>query len=173
MCQKSSGAAVTRHYSQLIRRVRNPAFVNRRSGHVRTAAEWLFDEVDALTYAARQWGGPTCQLLTLWAFEEIGELRDARYLFAALATEAREVRLRVMGGLALLRPAGAEERLRRHILNDVDASVRECALWALGMLIGHRADEVLREAAAMDAEGRVRRAAQRFLGTGANWWWRV
>ncbi len=54
---------VIRHYGKLIRWVPNPQFRNRRSGFHDTAAEYLFDRVDALAYGARQWGGPTCRLL--------------------------------------------------------------------------------------------------------------
>jgi hypothetical protein len=164
---------VIRHYSGLIRRVPNPQFINRRSGAVETAAEYLFDPVDALEYGARQWGGPMCRLMSHWAIEEVGELRDPRYLYVALRAARAEQRIRILGGVALMRPRGAEAVLQRHARDDADCGVREGALWSLGMLVGSRADPIAREVSTSDPATSVRRAASRFLELGDQWWWRV
>jgi hypothetical protein len=169
----TTGGAVIRQYGGLIRRVRNTRFRNRRSGDAETAPEFLFDVADSLAYAARQWGGPTCQLMTFWAIEEMGELRDPRYLVAALRTENAEIRRRVIGGLALLRAEGARDTILHHVRDDVDAGVRECALWSIGMLLGDAANPLLNDVAVNDPDARVRRAASKFLSIGAHWWWRA
>ena len=164
---------VIRHYVRLIRRVPNPQFINRRSGDTETAAMYLFDPADALAYGARQWGGPTCRLMSLWAIEEVGELRDSRYLYMALRTTSAEQRIRILGGVALTRPPGAEAVLVRHVRDDVDSGVRESALWSLGMLIGSRADPIVREVSTNDPAASLRRSATHLLELGDRWWWRV
>jgi hypothetical protein len=169
----TNSGTVIRHYGRLIRRVRNPLFEGRRSGNAETAAMFLFDGVEARVYAARQWGGPKCQLMALWAYEELGELRDARYLRAALNTDDAEVRLRVLAGLALLGDEGAQVTLRHHARNDVHPGVRECALWGLGMVAGDEANDVLTETATHDPDAMVRRTAEQFLSIGSQWWWRA
>ena len=160
-------------YARLVRRFPNPQFKGLRSGNPTTAAKFLFEQVDAISYAARQWGGPRCQLHALWAFEELGELRDARYVVVALASESAAVRQRVIGTLALLQPPEAAETLLNHVRNDVDAGVRECALWALGLVMGDAATAVLTEVVNRDPDANVRRTARAYLTVGDSWWWRA
>lgn len=161
------------HYSRLVRRFPNPQFKGRLSGDPATAALFLFDRVDAIGYAARQWGGAKCQLHALWAVEELGELRDARYALVALASESSAVRQRVIGTLALLAPPDAADTLLHHLRNDIDAGVRECALWALGLVMGEAATAVLTEVVTHDPDANVRRTARAYLTLGDSWWWRA
>ena len=58
---------VKAHYWRLIRRVPNPAFVNRRASSSDEATEFLFDPVEARRYVAEQWGGAFCQLMSMEA----------------------------------------------------------------------------------------------------------
>ncbi len=81
--------------------------------------------------------------------------------------------MRILGGIALLKPRDAEAVVVRHVREDVDPGVRECALWSLGMLIGRRADSVVREVSANDPAASVRGAATRILEVGDYWWWRI
>ncbi len=165
--------SIIQHYQRAIRRVPNPRFVGRRSGDPATAAQYLFDQVDAIAYAARQWGGPKCQLHTFWAVEELGDLRDARYVRAALATGTTSIRQRVMGTLALLQPPDAVELLTNHARNDVNPGVRECALWALGHVLKDAATPLLTEVIHRDPDASVRRTAKGFIAIGDCWWWRA
>lgn len=166
-------ASIVSLYWAAIRRVPNPRFRGLRSGDPVTSAKFLFDQTDAITYAARQWGGPTCQLHALWASEELGDLRDVRYVLAALRAGTASVRARVVGALALLPSPDAADILVGYVRNDVTAGVRECALWALGMVLGDQATPMLSEVAKQDPDPRVRRTAMAFLAIGDSWWWRA
>lgn len=164
---------VKARYWRAIRRVANPAFANRRAASRDEAHEYYFDACDAQLYLATQWGGPYALLMTMEAREELGDLRDARYLVAGLDAPDARTRRRLLGGLAFLGDPDTVGVVELRARSDVDASVRECALWALGMLRGEAADPVLREAAESDPSRAVRTSAARFRRTGAHWWFRV
>ncbi len=163
---------VVPRYARLIRRVKNPAFLRRQSKDPRLAAEFLFDRVDALFYATRQWGGIRAKVNAAIAKEELGALRDVRFVIAAVESEAATERLRAVVALAFLQGAAVVGLLKGRARNDVDPAVRETALWAYGFAGGPGATELLREAARDDEHARVRKAAGVMLGCGDDWWWR-
>lgn len=166
-------AEIVRHYSRLLRRTRNPEFVNRRAEDAVAASQFLFEPADAMAYAAREWGGTTSSLMARWGIEEVGELRDPRFVLQSLEIGRREERVRAIAGLALMQCHEAEPVLTRHARDNADASVREAALWALGMVIGDRAADLLREAARVDPDLRLQRRCAQWLALGDRWWWRV
>lgn len=163
--------AVVRQYARLIKRVANPEYVSQRSGDPRTAQRYLFDAVAARCYGVRLWGGPQARLAALMVEDELGELRDGRYLLPALAVENLEQRLRAVAAIAFLQPDGGQEALRRRARNDADPGVRELAIWALGFCGATDADAIAREAATEDPSEHVRRAARRFVDAGPGWGW--
>lgn len=159
--------------AKAIRRIPNPNYVRRGSSRSRERAQFLFDDADALTFIACRFGGSTCQLLALWGFEEVGELRDPRYIYAALRVATPEQRIRLVSGLALMRAKNGERALIELLQSDSDSGVRESALWSLGLLAGERSTEELGRVRDADPDHRVRQAAARFLAMGDGWWWRV
>jgi hypothetical protein len=167
-----SPAAIVQRYSRVLKRVRNRDYRDRRSGDVRTSHQFYFDGVAARLHGVRLWGGAQARLAGLMAEDELGELRDGRYVLRALATDHLEQRLRAVAALAFLQPDGASEALRERARGDASPGVRELAIWALGFLEASDADEVAREAVREDPAVEVRRAAQRFLNAGPHWGWR-
>lgn len=163
--------SVVRQYGRLIKRVPNREYVSQRSGDPRTAQRYLFDAVSARCYGVRLWGGPQARLAALMVEDELGELRDGRYLLPALAVENLEQRLRAIAAIAFLQPEGGEDALGQRARNDADAGVRELAIWALGFSGATDADTIAREAAKEDPSEHVRRAARRFVDAGPGWGW--
>jgi hypothetical protein len=164
-------AQVVRQYSRLVKRFPNPSYTDRRSGDPNTSPQFLFDRVEALWYASRQWGGAQARVAALIAEQELGELRDPRFVFIALDSPDVEQRLRAVASLAFLQPREAVALLTARATADDSAGVREAALWALGFIHAPEVDQVLDEAARMDASDLVRRSAKRFRSLGPNWWW--
>jgi len=151
----------------------NPDYVDGRQSTSREGTRYLYDDAHVFAYIARHCGGPTCRLLSQWAISEVGELRDARFVYAALRTEAPQNRMRLVAGLGLMHAAGSESAVLECAQNDSHAGVRETALWALGMLIGNAATDEIRRAELEDEDHRVRQAASRFRRLDHCWWWRI
>lgn len=85
-----------------VRRLPNPEHESRFSGDPLKAAEFLFDRTEALIYAANHWGGPECLLQAALASQEMGRLRDPRFVFPALAATSFESRLAGVACLAFV-----------------------------------------------------------------------
>jgi hypothetical protein len=115
-----------------IRRIPNPAFVSRFAKEPSVAAEFLYDRTDALIYAAKQWGGPECSLQAMLASNELGFLRDPRFVFPALESTNFETRLAGVACLAFLWSDEGNRWLRHIAIADPDPGVRQSALWASG-----------------------------------------
>lgn len=110
-----------------IRRVPNPNFENRRSGEHETATEYLFERTDALITAALQWGEVEAQLQATVACEELGRLRDARYVEPSLGADNVTSRFVAVACWAFLTGKG------KAVLTDIDAPTSEAVAWASGM----------------------------------------
>lgn len=164
-------AQVVRQYSRLVKRFPNPNHTDRRSGDPNTSPQFLFDRVEALWYASRQWGGPQSRVAAVLAEQELGELRDPRFVIVALDSPDVEQRLRAVASLAFLQPPEAASLLVARVNGDDSPGVREAALWALGFVQAPEVDQVLKKAAAQDPSDLVRRSAMRFRTLGPNWWW--
>jgi hypothetical protein len=67
-------------FHKKIRRIPNPDFKHRFSKEPRGASEFLYDRTDALFYAAKRWGGYECRFQANTARDELGWLRDVRYV---------------------------------------------------------------------------------------------
>lgn len=124
---------VTLKYNS-IRRIPNPAFVSRFAKNPQVAAEFIYDRTDALIYAAKQWGGPECSLQAMLAGNELGFLRDPRFVFPALESTNFETRLAGVACLAFVWSDEGNKGLRHLAVNDPDPGVRQSALWALGFV---------------------------------------
>lgn len=164
-------ADVVRQYSRLIQRVPNPTFVSRRSGDPRTAQLYLFDAVDALCYGARLWGGTQAQLAALMVQDELGELRDAQFVFQALQCGVLEHRLRAVACLAFLQPEGTHDVLLERAFGDTGSGVRELSIWGLGFMNVPEIAEVMSDALRVDPSVDVKRAVRRYQSLGPGWAW--
>ena len=165
--------AVKSLYWRAIRRLPNPSFKNRRASSRDQAHEFYFDACDAHLYLASQWGGPFTLLMSMEVRHELGDLRDPRYVLEGLRNADPRTRRRLIGSLGFLGNPDSAVIVESRARNDDDPTVRECALWALGLLRGDGAGGILREAAVSDPSRMVRESAARFLRTGAHWWYRV
>lgn len=154
-----------------IRRVPNPEYVNRFSPNQRAASEYLFDRTDALIYAAKQWGGHECCLQATLAGNELGHLRDSRFVLPALDNEHFSIRLAAVACLAFLWSDIGKERLRSVMVNDPDPGVRQSALWAYGFTGAADAQEMLVGRSKKDTDVRVRAFAHDLLRVSQDSWW--
>ena len=154
-----------------IRRVQNPQFVNRFSSEQLLASEYLFDRTDALIYVAKKWGGHECCLQATLAGNELGHLRDTRFVMAGMASQDFSARLSAVACLAFLPTESGNACLRDMAINDVDPGVRQSALWAYGFAGGVNARELLEDRAKNDEDSRVRDMAYQVLVNSENSWW--
>jgi hypothetical protein len=154
-----------------IRRFPNPEYVNRFSTNQRMASEYLFDRTDALIYAAKEWGGHECCLQAMLAGNELGHLRDIRFVLPALDSEHFSARLTAVACLAFLRSDIGKERLRSVMVNELDPGVRQSALWAYGFSGAADAQEMLASRSKEDTDVRVRAFAHELLRVGQDSWW--
>jgi HEAT repeats len=171
---KATPPRVTALLAKDVRRVRNPAFVSRRSGDPFTATEWLFERTDLLLFAAKQFGGPEARTQARDAEQALGRLRDARFVTPALSSEDVRERLTGVACLAYLTEGVPLEALADRARNDVEPGVRQAALWAYGFAGGEDGLGLLREAATEDQSDRVREFARHALSTvERRGWWKV
>lgn len=154
-----------------VRRVPNPDYVNRFSPNQRAASEYIFDRTDALIYAAKQWGGHECCLQATLAGNELGHLRDSRFVLPALDNEHFSTRLAAVACLAFLWSDIGKERLRSVMVNDPDLGVRQSALWAYGFTGAADAQEMLASRSKEDTDVRVRAFAHDLLQVSQDSWW--
>ena len=132
-----------------IRRVPNPRYEHRFASDAQAAAESLFDRTDALLYMALTFGGRECRLQARFARNELGLLRDSRFIFPALASSDFHQRLVGVSCLAFLWSEEGNVQLKRLAVEDPDPGVRQSALWAYWFsnnedgwdLINHRAQD--------------------------------
>jgi len=113
-----------------IRRVSNPTYENRFASEARAAAEFLFDRTDALLYMALTFGGRECRLQARFARNELGLLRDPRFIFPALVSSDFHQRLIGVSCLAFLWSDEGNVQLKRLAVEDPDPGVRQSSLWA-------------------------------------------
>lgn len=132
-----------------IQRVPNPTYENRFTSDARAAAEFLFDRTDALLYMSLTFGGRECRLQARFARNELGLLRDPRFIFPALVSSDFHQRLIGVSYLAFVWSDEGNKQLRHLAVEDPDPGVRQSALWAHGFsnnddgweLIKHRAED--------------------------------
>jgi len=154
-----------------IRRIPNPDFKHRFSEEYRGASEFLFDRTDALIYAARRWGGYECSFQSKTARDELGWLRDVRYVIPAMRSQDIRIRLSGIACLAFLWSEEGNEYLRQTAVADSEPGVRQSALWAYGFAAGKDISELLHERSISDASSHVRSFAKRAMQCNATEWW--
>lgn len=116
-------------FERQIRRVANPRFQRRFNRDENEAAEFLFERVDALTYAAFRWGTIQERHFANQAKTTLGRLRDPRFVYEALRSESFEKRLAAAACLAYL--GDPQNELPRVARSDPSEPVRNAAQWAI------------------------------------------
>lgn len=113
-----------------IRRVENPEFSSRRSGEHRTASEYLFDRTDALLTAALAWGGTEARVQATVARDELGCLRDPRWVVPGLEDSNPAVRFTAVACLAFLPEDGVKAPIQSYLNTEADPELQAAAHWA-------------------------------------------
>jgi hypothetical protein len=171
-----TGNKLTTFVSTKIRRFPNPSFESRFSPDSRTAAEYLYDESDALFFAASRWGGRECSLHAMMARAELGWLRDSRFVYPAARSTVFEERVKAVACLAFLWSDEGVALLRDLALGDPEPGVRQSALWAYGFARGEGAEDLLRERVGRDSDSRTRTFFMDMLErleSNDGLWWKV
>ena len=112
-----------------IRRVVNPEHVRRFSTDPSAAAEYLFERVEALTYAAFRWGDGDEKYYANLAVTTLGRLRDYRFVVPTLQSDRFEERQVAVACLAFL--GDPARHLSRVAEDDPDVIVRSAAEWGV------------------------------------------
>jgi len=139
-----------------IRRVPNPRYKARFGADHRKAAESLFDRTDALLFMAITFGGRECRLQATFARNELGLLRDPRFIFPALNSADFHHRLIGVSCLAFLWSNQGNAYLRRIAIEDPDPGVRQSALWGYCFANAEDGWELLRSQLTNDPDEAVR-----------------
>lgn len=146
-----------------IRRIPNPNFVRRCADNIQAASEYLYDQTDALLYAAKKWGGYECCSQAMIADHELERLRDVRFVFPSLNAKAFNVRFASVACLAFLRSDKGNNLLLHMARHDSDAGIRRSALWAYCFARGKDAQELLLDRAMNDTHVNVSQFAKELM----------
>ncbi len=120
-----------------IRRFKNPNYKPSFCDGSLETAQYLFDKTDAFTYAGQKWGEPECFMQAAMVRDNLGLLRDVNFVLPALSSVNFSERLIAVSCLAFLQDQNVIEHLFKTCLNDLDAGVRESAIWAYAFLGGN------------------------------------
>lgn len=130
-------AEISNVLSDEIRRFKNPYHKPSRCDGSLETVLYLFDRTDAFIYAARTWGGRECCLQAMLAGNNLGLLRDIKFVLPGLLSHDYNERLITIACLAFLQDKEAIDHLYNLSLKDIDGGVRESALWAFAFLGGN------------------------------------
>jgi hypothetical protein len=167
----SSSAKLIALTYDVIRRIPNPKFKSRFSKDPFMAAEFLYDRTDALLYTAKKWGGHECCFQAMLASNELGHLRDPRFILPALTEKSYETRLAGIACLAFLWSDQGNKHLRYIAINDQDPGVRQSALWAYSFAGGQDTSKLLKSRGANDPNAHVREFSRRVIEASQVSWW--
>jgi hypothetical protein len=144
------------------------------AGWRRQASEYHFERTDAMIFAAIEWGGGTAVLFAQIARQELGHLRDTRFIRAGLSHPRFDARMASAAALAFL-PGDAEtdERLARTVVEDPDAGVRRAALWAYGAAARPGLQELLQRVLEFEGHRDVIALARSALAESKPVWWTI
>lgn len=107
-------------------------------------------------------------LNTSW--KEIGLLRDPRFIIPALDSKDFNNRLCAVSCLAFLPYEDGNVKLLQLATKDIDAGVRQSALWASGFIGGEKAISFIQKQILRDKDSRVRDFAEKIVENYRNGW---
>ena len=143
----------------LLRQIPNPNFQSKHSSAPHLAAQNLFEFTDLLQHTALRWGGDECRYQAYASKQELGNLRDFRFVSPSLASPDFEVRISAIACLAFLR--AEPEKLMKIAVEDSVGEVRRAALWAFVFAKGENFSFLARQVAKQDSNAFVRNLAER------------
>lgn len=144
----------------VIRRIPNSNFHRANLHDPQSAAEYLYDETDALIYIAKEWGGTESRYQASLAYNELGTLRDPRFIIPDMDNKDYNIRLSAVSCLAFLSSEEGNLRIYKTAMNDIDTGVRQSALWAYGFSVGESAIGFIEDRSFNDKDIRVRKFAR-------------
>ena len=141
-------------FHDAVKRIRNPDFKNRFSKNPKEAAEYLFDRTELLTHTALKWGNRFAHLQSLIARQELGALRNPKFIFPLLKDRDFTVRLKAAACLAFMSGEEIEPVLDKVIKTDVEPNVRRVAEWSLAVNLSNSANlkKILHDAGLYSAQ---------------------
>ncbi|HEY0459785.1 MAG TPA: HEAT repeat domain-containing protein [Pyrinomonadaceae bacterium] len=153
-----------------ILRIPNPNFQRTNLKDSLLATKYFYDEVDALIYIGKNWGGIESQHHASIAHTEIGFLRDPRFIIPALNSKDFNKRLCAVSCLAFLPSKDGNAKLIQLATNDIDVGVRQSALWACAFIDKEKAIAFIQKQALQDKDVRVRDFAKKIVENYRNGW---
>lgn len=128
----------------------------------------LYDRTSALILAATHWGGYEAALQASLAATELGELRDPRFVAAALRQGETDQLYFAIACAAFLWSAECTRELLRLARENPDMGIREAAAWAYGFAGGGDSFKLLDETLACTSPLGASRRSQ--AEEGGSWW---
>lgn len=142
------------------------------AGWRKAAAEYLFERTSTMLFAATEWGGGCAVLYAQFARQELGQLRDTRFVRAGLRHQRFDVRLASAAALGFLSgDPETDTMLAQVALEDPDAGVRKAALWAYGAAAYPGVSVLLDRLTREETNRDVLTLARLALGQPESAWW--
>jgi hypothetical protein len=110
-------------------KVENSEYKNRFSDNANEATRYLYDLTDVLIKTALKRGGLETNFQATLASNELGRLRDEKFIIPILKSGNFEERLTAVACLAFLQTSNSIKILRRIMFEDSDPEVRKSATW--------------------------------------------
>lgn len=144
------------------------------AGWRQQASEYHFERTDAMLFAAIEWGGGTAVLFAQIARQELGQLRDPRFIRAGLSHSRFDGRMASAAALAFL-PGDPEtdDYLAQVALHDADAGVRRTALWAYGAAARPGVESLIERVLDAERHPEVVALARSAQSDTAGVWWTI
>lgn len=167
-----SNVSLQAYLGESVRRIPNPDFKIVNSKDSRLAVKYLYDKTDALMYIAREYGGEESRLQAMLATNELGLLRDPKFVLPALDDEDFNVRLTAVSCMAFLQSNLGSERLSYMAENDQEYGIRQSALWAYGLATdaNKSAMNFIAKRGLQDSDQRVRKFASNLIEVPQRGW---
>lgn len=154
-----------------IRRFPNADFKIVNSKDPRSAVKYLYDKTDALLFIAREFGGEESRLQSMLATNELGLLRDPRFVLPALDDGDFNIRLTAVSCMGFLQSEQGLDKLRLLAESDSEYGIRQSALWAYGLsAVEEQATSFIRRRSLEDPDTRVRSYIDSLLECTKNGW---
>lgn len=142
------------------------------SGWRKAAPEYLFERTSAMLFAATEWGGGCAVLYAQFARQELGQLRDARFVRPGLRHHRFDVRLASAAALGFLNSdQETDSMLEQRVMEDPDAGVRKAALWAYGAAARPGLAALLDRVTRAESNRDILTLARQALDHPASAWW--
>jgi hypothetical protein len=164
--QKSTTENSTRISSRIghkMRRISNATFKTKQSHAPMHSSEFLFEFTDLYIQTALQWGGNECRFQALIAKQELGTLRDERFIITILKSNNFEHRQIAIACLAFLQKGA--ETLGTLAIEDPVPEIRQASLWAYAFMNGEDFRSLSRQVSEQDSVLSVKKFAEQIVNS--------